>query len=124
GEGDLIVALQMLVGEDQQRILQPSGIQLTEAGVVELGDLHAPDHGAERGVERLDVERACHGRPPSVAGVLYSRSPPQAPAVVPVALKALMRLRPVVHLWTSSGPSTRRCERMRVYQPASGVSCE
>ena len=54
----------------------------------------------------------------------YNRSPPHAPAVVPVALNALMTLRPVVQRCTSSGPSTRRCERMCVYQAASGVSRE
>lgn len=55
---------------------------------------------------------------------VYSNSPPQALAVVPNCWYALMTLRPVVQRCTSSGPSTRRCERMPVYQRASGVSWE
>ena len=53
---------------------------------------------------------------------LYSRSPPAAAAVVPSRRNALMTLRPTFHLWTSSGPSTRRCERICVYHLARIVS--
>ena len=51
-----------------------------------------------------------------------NNSPPQAEAVVPCSSKALMTLAPVRQRCTSSGPSTSLCERMPVYQRASGVS--
>lgn len=65
-----------------------------------------------------------HGRtsPAVTRKVDYTRSPPAMLAVVPVSRKAFRRLRPTVQRWTSSGPSTRRCERIWVYQRASGVS--
>jgi hypothetical protein len=62
---------------------------------------------------------------PQTKGELdHSRSPPAAAALVPSFLKARITFLPVIHLCTSSGPSTRRWDRMGVYQAASGVSSE
>jgi hypothetical protein len=64
GEGDLLVAREMLVGKDQQRVLEPGGVERAPGGVVQLRDLDAADYGAEAGVERFDIESACHVGPP------------------------------------------------------------
>jgi hypothetical protein len=60
----LLVARQMLVGKDQQRVLEPGGVERAPGGVVQLRDLDAADHGAEAGVDRFDIESACHVGPP------------------------------------------------------------
>jgi len=36
GEGDLLVAREMLVGKDQQRVLEPGGVERAPSGVVQL----------------------------------------------------------------------------------------
>jgi len=61
GEGDLLVAAQMLAGEDEQRVLQPDGVEITPHRVVECGKPKTRHHGAERRVERFDIECAWHG---------------------------------------------------------------
>ena len=66
GEGDLLVARQVLVGEDQQRVVEPCRVERAEVRLVEFRHLHAAHDGAEgRIVDRLDVEGVGHVGPPS-----------------------------------------------------------
>ena len=52
GEGDLLLAREMLVGKDQQRMFQPGGVERVEGLVVDLGNAKAGDNRAEGGVDR------------------------------------------------------------------------
>src|SRR5579883_709605 len=68
GEGDLLGARQMLPGEDQQRVFQPGVIERPECPFVDLRDAEAGDDGAERSVDRFDLERGCHEILPMMHG--------------------------------------------------------
>jgi hypothetical protein len=50
----------MLAGEYEKRVFEPRSVQLLPRRIVERGELHARDHGAEGRVERFDVECGCH----------------------------------------------------------------
>ena len=60
GEGDLLLAGQMLAGEDQQGVVEPGAVERGEGRLVELGELQAGDDRAEAGVQRFDVEVVGH----------------------------------------------------------------
>ena len=64
GKSDLFIATEMLAGKNQQRVLEPRGVELVPHRVVDRGDLHPGHHRAESRVERLDVECARHAIPP------------------------------------------------------------
>ena len=64
GEGDLLVAAQMLSGENQERELKPRLVEIMPHRVVEGGELHARHYGAKGGDSEAGYQCACHGCPP------------------------------------------------------------
>ena len=55
--------LEVLAGEDEKSVAEPGGVQIPPPGVVEFGEPHARDDGAEGGVERSNVEGVRHACP-------------------------------------------------------------
>src|SRR5882757_2401697 len=62
GEGDLLVTLEVLAGENEQRVLQPGGKELAPDHLVEVAQLDPRHHRAEGGVDGPDRQSACHVR--------------------------------------------------------------
>ena len=53
GERNLLVALEMLIRKDQERVLQPGGVEILPGGVVKAGKLYARKYRPEGGVDGL-----------------------------------------------------------------------
>ena len=62
GEGEELVAVEDLVAEEHHLVLEPGLADGSRGLVVEVGELHAVDLGAERARDRSDVE--LHWSPP------------------------------------------------------------
>ena len=55
-EGGLLFLGQMLIGKNQQRVVEPGAIEILPRCFIDAGELDAGDDGAEGGVERFDFE--------------------------------------------------------------------
>src|SRR5580698_4319035 len=53
GERNLLVALEMLIRKDEERVLQPGGVEILPGGVIKAGKLYAGKYRPEGGVDRL-----------------------------------------------------------------------
>ena len=60
GEGDLLIATEVLTGENEKRVLEPRSVEIVPRRVVQRGEPDARHYRAECRVERFDVECACH----------------------------------------------------------------